>query len=247
MTPADADRWLRARRPLAAPRVRLLAFPYAGGSASVYHAWADLVPPGVEVRAVHLPARQDRLAERPVLRIADIVERVTAALAAMPAAPLVLYGHSFGAVVAFELARHLEARGAPPRALIVGGRRPPHLPPRTPILHDLPEPDFVRALVERYGTLREILDDRDLRELTLPSLRADFEALETHQHSGSTAVPIAVLRGTRDPLLDADEAVRWAEVTTGPSTVAELDADHFFVNTHRAWVVQRVLPYLAAS
>lgn len=245
----EAARWLRVRRRVAAPRVRLVCFPYAGAGAPVFHAWPDDLPAHVEVAAVQLPARQDRVADPPATRVETIVDEVIAALATLPAAPLALFGHSFGSLLAFELARRQNGQGASPVALIVGGRRAPHLPSPSPPAWNLPDEQFLTALNERYGTPWTMLRDRELMELALPPLRADFEALDTYVHVAGEPldVPVTVLRGLRDPRHSAREATAWAELTRRPLTLHELDAEHFFVDTHRLWVIDRVAEALGRA
>jgi medium-chain acyl-[acyl-carrier-protein] hydrolase len=239
--------WLPAYRALPSPRVRLVCCPYAGASATLFHAWPSGLPADVEVRAVQLPARQSRLREPPLTRVAPIVDRIVAALGALPPAPLALYGHSFGSLVAFELARRLSALGAPPIALVVAARRPPHLPHVHTNLYALPEPELLAALHERYGTPWSLLRDRDLMELALPPMRADMEAIETHVHVDGDPLdlPVTVLRALRDAALPADEAAEWSELVRGGAPVHEIDAGHFFMDTHRAWVLARVADAIA--
>lgn len=249
MTPADAAAWLRVRRPLAAPRARLLCLPYAGGAATLFHTWPDGLPADVEVRAAQLPGRQDRLSHPTLTSLPAIIERLVEALAALPPAPLVLYGHSFGALLAFELTRRLRAAGQPPRGLIVGGRRAPHLPPIIAPLHQLSDPDFKEELHRRYGTPRAVLQDAELMGLALPSLRADFTALETHQHQAAEplALPMTVLRGRHDTSVPAEDAAAWRDHAAGAFALHEVDAGHFFVDSHRPWVVAQVAEALRAA
>ena len=83
--------------------VHLLCVPYAGGGAAVFRHWPALLPPTLAVSAIRLPGRESRIGEPP---LADIGQMVTAAaddLAADTATgrPYALFGHSFGALVAF--------------------------------------------------------------------------------------------------------------------------------------------------
>lgn len=258
MSVANTDRWLRARRPLARPRVRLLCLPYAGGGATIYHHWPDGhhwpaghhwpegLPADVEVRAVQLPGRQDLWNEPPHQSVSSLVQGLVQALAALPTAPLVIYGHSFGTLLGFELSLALAAAGTPPRALIAAARGAPNRPARLPAIHTLPDPAFKEELAARYGMSRVLLADAELMALVMPSLRADFTALETYRYAPDQklAVPLHVLHGQKDKLVHPEDIAAWRELTTGPSTLHELDAGHFFVDTHRAWVLARVAEVL---
>ena len=118
-------RLLRCRKPLTRPAVRLLCLPYAGGGSTVFHAWSEGLPQDVEVRAAQLPGRQDRLDEAGLTSMSAIVHELSIALDTLPPAPLVLYGHSFGALIAFALAQRMKESHLSPQSLIVGARRAP--------------------------------------------------------------------------------------------------------------------------
>lgn len=241
MNATESARWLRIRRPLPSPSLRLICLPYAGAGATIFHAWPGGLP-NVEVCAVQLPARQDRFSEPGLTRIDTIVDRLVEALELLPPVPTAVYGHSFGGIVAYELSRRLHRMGALPIALIVGARAAPQVPLPAPSLHGLPDAQFCEALQRRYAAPGALLDDTDLRTLVLPALRADVEALETYAHRESPAlgIPVTVLRGQADPTLSARNAAAWSTTTTGPVNVLEVDAGHFFVDSHREWVLDQV-------
>ena len=230
------ERWLHPVHAPPSPQRRLVCVPYAGGSATVFHGWKP--SPDLEVRAVQLPGRQDRFGEPPVACVGQAVDAIESALGGLPRLPIALYGHSFGGVVAFELARRLAALGEPPVALVVGGCAAPHVPRRDPPIAQLADDALLEIVHARYGTPRAVLGDEELMSLALPPLRADLAALERYAHRPGTAldVPITVLRGLRDPTAHADDYVAWQELTTRPVARADLDAGHLFVDSHRAWV-----------
>jgi surfactin synthase thioesterase subunit len=252
---STAARWLRGRDgrsghgALAAPRVRLLCFPYAGAGASMYHGWYSNLPGDVDVRAVQLPGRQDRLGEKRLSRVADMVERVELALGTLPELPLVLFGHSFGGILAFELARRLELQGQHILALIVSAARGPGYAAHGEPIHDRADEAFLQAIHERYATPWAILGDRELMALTLPCLRSDVEALETYVHDAQVAVraPITILRGLRDAQMGDKDVTAWRQATRGATFVHEVDAGHFFIDSHAHWVIERVRAALDAS
>jgi surfactin synthase thioesterase subunit len=245
MTGAEAERWLRIHPRRTTPKLRLVGFPYAGGSVASFHAWHDVMPAEIEFRALQLPARHDRLHELPLVSVASIVERVISAISALPRLPLALYGHSFGSLIAFEVARRLEAQDNPVRAIIVAAHRPPHIAAAKSAIHGLAELDFLRALHQRYRTLEAVLQDSELRELVLPALRADFQALETYQYiPGKISAPIFVLRGKQDTDLTPEHAMAWHALTASESSTREVDAGHFFMESHAAWTVQQVASWI---
>lgn len=239
------DRWLRVTA-RARPEIRLLCLPYAGGGATVYRDWPRELPEHVEVCVAQLPGRQDRLGEPGLGRVDAIVDALDQALGRLTPLPLAIYGHSYGALLGYALARRLGRRAYPVRHLVAAARRPPQLP--TPHrLHDLPERELLDAIHRHYGTSRALLDDADLMALVLPALRADLEAIETYVHREEPPLdlPITVLAARRDRVTP-DEADGWGTLTRARFETHWIDADHFFVDTHRAWVIERVRAALSA-
>jgi len=248
MNPQDPSRWLRTARPLAAPRLRLLCFPYAGGGATIFHRWSHQLPADVEVRAVQLPARQDRFTEPPLRRMQAIVDHVLGALAQLPPTPEVLFGHSLGATVAFEVARRRQAMGTTPLGLVVGARAAPPVPAREPWLHVLDEEAFLAGLHARYATPWSTLRNAELMQLALPALRADMEVVETYVYAPGPplAAPITVLRGLQDARVTEEDAAAWQALTRAPLRRDAIAAGHFFVDSHAEWVLGHVKEALAA-
>ena len=249
MTASEAALWLPARRSLDAPRVRLLCLPYAGGGATIYRAWAAGLPADVEVRPVQLPARQNRRHETPLTRVDAIVTRLAAAIETLPPAPVAIFGHSFGGLVAYELGRRLSSTGTPPLALVIGARHAPHVLQAAPPIHALPEDAFFEMLNRRYGTAWTLLRNPELMALAQPSLRADFAAYETYEYQAGPRLnaPITVLHGLRDGTLTHAQAAAWGDLTSAGAALQAVDAGHFFVDTHREWVLAQVRQVLAAA
>ena len=217
--------WLRVFRPVPEPAVRLVCFPYAGGSAAAFRLLARELPPDVEVVAVQYPGRQDRQQEPSLTSIDALAEAVLPELDAYTDRPLALLGHSMGALVAFETARRLEAA-----TLIVSGRQGPSAPrpPRPGPLDDA----AVIALVRRLdGPGARAIDHPQIRRLALPSLRADFGAVAAYTHRPARlACPVTALTGADDPHVPEPEVRAWERETTGPFALHVLPGGHFFLH-----------------
>ncbi len=225
-----ADPWFPFARPSADARLRLLCFAHAGAGASTFRLWRQGLPPEIDVLAAQLPGRETRLREAPRTRLDALLEELVPAVLPRLDRPYAIYGHSLGALVAFELARALRRRDAPlPRVLLVSGANAPHVPRRGRDAHALPEAELLADLRRLGGTPPEVLADRELMRLLVPILRADFALSETHAHGEEPPldVPIVAIAGDRDPAVDDPGLAAWRGLGAPTSRVERLPGDHF--------------------
>jgi medium-chain acyl-[acyl-carrier-protein] hydrolase len=247
-TAAGSTPWLAYRRPsAAAAALRLFCFPYAGGGASVYQRWTETLPPSIEVCPVQLPGRERRIGEPAFTSVDAMVRAMVPALRPFMDLPFALFGHSMGALVAYEAARALRGAGAEPVRLFVSGRRAPVVPDPAPPLHALPDAAFADELRRLGGTPEELLANREIMEMLLPTLRADMAVCETYRHlpAAPLACPVSALGGVDDPELGTAELDPWGRETAGAFTRRLFPGGHFFVNTARAQVLRAVAADLA--
>jgi medium-chain acyl-[acyl-carrier-protein] hydrolase len=232
-----APSWITPRRPRTTAAISLFCFPYAGGGPSVFRGWERSFPPDVELLRVALPGRELRFGEPLLRRVGDAVAALAEGLAGeLAAPPFAFFGHSLGALLAFELARDLKRRGATgPVALVVSGCRSPTSPrnrPEDEPIHHLPDPAFQEKLRELAGTPEEVLESEELMGLFRPLLRADFEMADmyVHEEGDRLECPIVAFAGTDDghvPLVDVEG---WATQTSGPFRLVALPGNHFFLH-----------------
>lgn len=226
---------------------RLFVFPFAGGGSVPYRPWGKLFPDTVRVDFVMLPGRESRFRESAYTAMAPLVADLSAALAPELDRPFSFFGHSMGAAIAFELAQRRKVQGLTgPRRLFASGRRAPGWSRLTPVIHHLPDDQFLAALARLGGTPKEVLENRELMELMLPVLRADFTVSDTHAPATAPKLdcPVSVFGGTRDP--EADEAALegWREVTDGPVEIVVHEGGHFFLNAARDDIIRHILSRL---
>lgn len=244
------DPWAKLLQPRPGARLRLFCFPYAGGGASIYRSWPPELPAAVEVVAVQPPGRESRFREEPFRRIEPMADAATGALAPLLDRPFAFFGHSMGAILAFEVARRLRRRGLPrPRHLFVSGRSAPRVEVTDPPIHDLPREEFLGAVRRFSGTPEEVLQNRELVELIEPLLRADFSVSETYRYRPDAEpldLPLSALGGAEDPEVPPEHLAPWREETTGPFREHLLPGGHFFLGERRAELLAIVARELGA-
>ncbi|MFI2782763.1 thioesterase II family protein [Streptomyces sp. ALB3] len=230
----------RARRPGAGHR--LICFPHAGAGAPAYTDWAGLLPPGIELVAVQLPGRQNRIAEDPFTDVRALVEVLRHALRPVLDGSFSFFGHSAGAVLAYELARALRARGGGGPAHLFLSAQPAPGETGVRMLHELPDDDFRDEIIALGGIDEEIAEDEDVMESMLYTLRADFTLWERHHPEPGAPLdcPVTVLAGKEDPRAPLDGVERWRDHTTAAFTTEYYPGGHFYFLDSAAEVVSLI-------
>lgn len=238
-----SNRWFSVPARCAAPKFRMVCFPYAGAGASVYFTWAKhLAARGIELWNVQYPGRESRISDPPVRVFSALVEQVTNALLSLEVtdSPFTLFGHSLGAILAYEVASQLaRQKRRLPAGLLLSGRNAPSHRRRPPRLHDLPPDELLDAVAE-FGNLSEaVRNEPELVELLMPALRADFALVHDYHERWDwrAAVPLScrlsVFGGEQDPWTDRNGLAAWGQFVRGPCRLRTYAGGHFFINDFR--------------
>ncbi|MFJ5673679.1 thioesterase II family protein [Streptomyces sp. NPDC093097] len=234
--------WVRRFRPASDPRLRLVCFPHAGGAASFYRTWPQWLAPDVEVGAVCYPGREERIAEPCIDRMAELADRIAAALVPWLDRPLVFFGHSMGASVAHEVALRLEARfGQVVQRLIVSARAAPsHLRPTG--VSSWSDEELLAHLRALGGSFSAALDHPDLRDLMLPIIRSDYRLVDGYEPYAPPllSAPVTGYLGAEDPHVTEEDMRAWAATTRAGHTLTVLPGDHFYLMPQAARVVTEI-------
>ncbi|MCX5338608.1 thioesterase II family protein [Streptomyces atratus] len=238
MTVTDgSDLWLRRFHPASDAPVRLVCFPHAGGSATFYFPVSAALQSGCDVAALQYPGRQDRRSEPNVDDIGVLADRIAPVVAPLFDRPVMFFGRSMGAVIAFEVARRLEGQGHTPAMLFASGRRAPSTR-RVENVHQRDDDGIVAEMKAMSGTDAQVLGDEELLRMVLPAIRSDYRAIETYGPVAATVeCPITALVGDADPKTTVLEADAWRSHTTAAFHIQTFRGGHFYLSPRAAEVI----------
>ncbi|MDM5296920.1 alpha/beta fold hydrolase [Bacillus pumilus] len=217
--------------------IQLICVPFAGGYSASYRPLFEQLrdiaeitaaePPGHGTNLMPLESSIDRLAE---LYKEGLKERVNR--------PFVLFGHSMGGLVTYRLTQMLEKEGIKPEAVVISAIQPPQT--KRQILTHLSDEDFVQHIAEMGGIPKELLENKPMMDYFTPSLRADYQALETFQHKDKTLIesPVYLFNGRQDEkcIEDASGWLKWAKTIER----TDFDGGHMYINTHLEHFVEQM-------
>lgn len=242
MISGGSSLWIRRFHPDPQSKVRLVCFPHAGGSASFYFSASRALQGDVELLAVQYPGREDRRAEPCAASITELVDCIFEVLHHVSGPPLALFGHSMGAVVAFEVARRIEREmGAAAVRLFVSGRRAPSCH-RGEYVHLQDDQGLLAEVRTLNGTNARVLGDEEIMRMSLPALRGDYRAIESYrgQKGAQVSCPISMLVGESDPRVTVDEALAWRTHTSAGFDSHIFSGGHFYLGERQSQVLELI-------
>lgn len=238
--------WIRQfHKPLSPGSLPLLVFPHAGAGASAYREFSKILSTTFDVIVFQYPGRQDRAAEAPLATLPEIAAGAFAEFSTSEhnrAAPIVAFGHSMGALVAFEFVGLAEAAGIRVNQLNVSATVAPCQAAAKPS-HPADDEELLNHLLALEGTDANVLADRDLMRLTLPVVKADFKAFDAYSCADDVkvAAPIHAMGGDQDPCVTLADLYGWGK-HTDTVRVTMFDGGHFYLDRH----IEAIAPLLTS-
>jgi surfactin synthase thioesterase subunit/NAD(P)-dependent dehydrogenase (short-subunit alcohol dehydrogenase family) len=263
--------WLVVTKPNPSAALRLFCFPFAGGGSAIYRLWNDTIHPSVEVIAVEPPGRLSRLAQAPVSNIQEFVAEAAKAIVPLLDKPFALFGHCLGTLTMVETARCLKRQKGelPVRMFVSGGRTPDsihkegaferHLQERLlgssrydPFLPIHEQSDEVFADIIRLFQIDntdEMLKSRELRELVLPVVRAEFKMASDYRYSREPVwdCPIICFNGANDAYVTREDILSWSRFTSSSFEAHIRRGGHFLLVDDREFLIRVINRELTAA
>ncbi len=235
--------WITCPTPNPAAPLRLFCLPFAGGGASIFRAWGRALSPAIEVCPIQLPGRENRFREPAHTDVLPLAEILASQIQLYADKPFVLFGHSMGALLAFELTKILQRQNAPlPLMLFLSAHRAAHLPPRRTPMHALPDEEFIEKLRRFGGFPDEILEHQELLDFLLPTLRADLTLCDSYRYvpDASLNCPLQLYAGRQDTEVSPEEIEAWNEHTTQAASLHVFPGGHFFLRSDADALMQAI-------
>lgn len=226
---------------------RLFCFPFAGGSASFFSDWHNILSQsGIEICAIQMPGREDRIYESLLTNVDGLVSEIVEAMADFQDKPYAFFGHSMGTLISFEVTRKLRSlKMKQPSILFMSSGKAPQIQPRR-ILHKLPNDSFLLKIKELGGIPDIIIENQDLTDLYLPILRADFKMIETYQYVDSKPLDTKIVAygGRMDQEVKYKDIVAWEGHSLKPLNVNVYEGNHFYLRNYKEKLLKDIITHI---
>lgn len=239
--------WMVRPEPRSEAQCRLFCLPFAGSGASQFVSWKALLPPFVELCAYQLPGREGRFREPAFVQAGVAAEHLADAMLPWLDRPYALFGHSMGALLAFEVARALRRRSVRlPFVLFLSAFRAPHLPRWQAPMSHLPQAQLIERIRDMQGTPETVLRDPELMNFLLPTIRADFALCESYvwREEAPLPVPLIVVGGDEDVEAPPDRLEPWRRHTSACFRQELFPGGHFYLHANRERLLDLIVDAL---
>jgi len=215
-------------------KIKLFCLPYAGGTAMIYSSWKKNLHSEIELFPIELAGRGKRCKEPFYSNVYEAVDDIYNAIKdELDGTSFAFYGHSMGTVLVYELIYKIkELMNLEPVYAFFSGRYPPQVKKTEKFCYKMPENEFIQEIRSLGGTPEEFFENRELMEIFLPILRADYMLIELYNHApkpGKLGMGITVFNGKQDKYVTHDDLEEWQYITSGKNEVIEFDGGHFFI------------------
>lgn len=230
--------------------MKLFCLPYAGSSAVIYERWKKRLSGHAAVVPLELAGRGVRTKE-PFYEgmadaAADVLERLKEHMDGMPYG---LFGHSMGGMIMYEVCHLIHEQGLqPPSLLFFSGRPAPEVPRKESPIHQLPDDEFAQRILDMGATSAELFEHKQLMEIFMPILRADFRLVETYVYKdrGPLPWPLTIIAGLEEQWTEADLEA-WTRHTTAPCGIVRMEGGHFYLQENAEPLMNLLQSRLSAS
>ena len=235
--------WLHGMQKDSDVDFRLFCFSYAGGGASTYLRWRAHISKSTDICAVQPPGREGRISESPISDLKILISNIADVITPHTNIPYAFFGHCNGALISYELFRELRRRGVTlPEHMFISSFRSPERVNINKVLNDLPESEFL-SLLRTYGGIPDsILNDKEIIQSLMPTLRADFSLHENYRYTEEEKIncPLTIYGGLKDNIVPRKELVGWRDMTSAGAKIKLFPGGHFFIDSHTKSVVKSI-------
>lgn len=242
---SEINKWFSVSKTKANPTLRVICIPYVGGSAAVYRNWDKYSNSNVQFLSLQLPGRGSRYSEQPYTEMNSLINDLSIVMGELlleSNIPYIIYGHSMGALIGFELTRMIARKGYKlPSYVVVSGAAAPDIV-KNEKKYSLPTEELKDILRYYNGTPKEILEDDELLEMFLPCIRSDLEIVEEYKFTIDNLLPCSIIAigGENDHLVSLSEIKQWENHTQKDFHYKLYEGDHFFLKDRAKDIVRYV-------
>jgi acyl transferase domain-containing protein/NADPH:quinone reductase-like Zn-dependent oxidoreductase/surfactin synthase thioesterase subunit/aryl carrier-like protein len=241
---SELDRWIVRNKKVDGPCLRLLCLPYFAGGASIFNTWHENLPDNVEVCAIQFPGREERGDERPYDEVQPLIKKMAEVMEPLLTTPMTIYAHSSGAWLALELARYLRKElDVTPTKFIIGASKAPHIPGEFEFLKKIDASeiyaekniDNIKSYLRALGFPNSMLEDKEIFDEMLPSVRADILVTKRHDYHEDEPLtcPITAFAGKDDSIFTEDQIRAWEHHTSGEFNFRWVNGSHLFCRDNK--------------
>lgn len=212
--------------------IRLFCFPYAGGNKRLYENWQEYLPASIRIHPIEYPGRGTKIKEKLALNLEQILAHLEREILDAPKSRFAFFGHSLGAIIAFELALILRDKyGMIPDALFLSGSPSPDTVTRLSSISAQDDQSFLETLQKLNGIPPSLLKAQEFKEFYMPILRSDFSLMNGYGRKvEKVSFPLVLFGSNRDPIVLLSEMKKWTEWSEQKIELHEVEGDHFFVH-----------------